>query len=425
MKLSRFGRISMALVVSVAVGLGMTACGGGTVGFMWVLGTQYNQIAGFKIDDYTGNLTNLVGSPYSSSGTNPVSIVVKTGGRFVYVINKGNGTAATPGNIILFSVGGDGNLTFQQSYSSAGQTPVWAALGSGGGFLYVLDQFDPTNLAGSGVAPTGTGDVTVFASDPNTGRLSLVQNQQSKNAAGLNIDYFPVGKTPTMVQISGSCVYSLNAGDSTVTPYSVGGSGQLTAPTNSTLQVGLNPEGNVRTLTSINTGGTYTFITDATPIVGTGSTIPASPGGQILEYTTGTNCALNTVVGSPTNNLALTSNPTNSFTETRGNYVYVLNTSTTNTSNPANSSISAFSINTAGQLQPVSNSSNPFSTGSGPRCMVEDPTSQYLYTSNNVDGTVTGKFINKNTGELSQLSRGSTFTATGLVTCLAVSGNVD
>ena len=51
MKLSRFGRISMALVVSVAMGLGMTACGGGTIAYMWVLGTQYNQIAGFKVDD--------------------------------------------------------------------------------------------------------------------------------------------------------------------------------------------------------------------------------------------------------------------------------------------------------------------------------------------------------------------------------------
>ena len=64
MTLSRIGRISRALVVSMAVVLGMSACGGYTVGFMWVLGTQYNQIAGFKIDDYTGNLTTMVNSPY-------------------------------------------------------------------------------------------------------------------------------------------------------------------------------------------------------------------------------------------------------------------------------------------------------------------------------------------------------------------------
>jgi hypothetical protein len=57
--------------------------------------------------------------------------------------------------------------------------------------------------------------------------------------------------------------------------------------------------------------------------------------------------------------------------------------------------------------------------------MVEDPSSQYVYTSNSNDGSITGKFINPNTGQLSDLSRGSVFSATGLATCLAVSGNVD
>ena len=51
MKLSLFGRLTMALLASVALGLGMTACGGGTIGYMWVLGQEYNQIGGFKIDD--------------------------------------------------------------------------------------------------------------------------------------------------------------------------------------------------------------------------------------------------------------------------------------------------------------------------------------------------------------------------------------
>src|SRR5258708_28890955 len=88
MKLSRIGRVSMALVVSVAMGLGMTACGGGTIGFMWVLGTQYNQIAAFKIDDFTGNLTTPPGSPFTSGGTNPGSLVVKPGGRYLYGVNE-------------------------------------------------------------------------------------------------------------------------------------------------------------------------------------------------------------------------------------------------------------------------------------------------------------------------------------------------
>ncbi len=136
MKLSRIGRISMALVVSVAMGLGMTACGGGTIGFMWVLGTQYNQIAAFKIDDFTGNLTTPPGSPFSSGGSNPVSLVVKPGGRYLYVINKGGGATSsasgslpcgTAGGIAEFAIGGQGVLTFQQCFTSQGTTPVWAS----------------------------------------------------------------------------------------------------------------------------------------------------------------------------------------------------------------------------------------------------------------------------------------------------------
>jgi DNA-binding beta-propeller fold protein YncE len=57
--------------------------------------------------------------------------------------------------------------------------------------------------------------------------------------------------------------------------------------------------------------------------------------------------------------------------------------------------------------------------------MSEDPTNQYVYVSNQFDGTITGKVLDPNTGELSQLSRGSTFGATGQLACLAISGSVN
>ena len=125
MTLSRIGRITRALVVSMAVVLGMSACGGYTIGFMWVLGSQYNQIAGFKIDDYTGNLTTMVNSPYPSAGTNPVSLAVRMGGNYVFVVNKGTlnskGISNGDGNIAVFAVGEDGVLTFQNTYTTCGQ----------------------------------------------------------------------------------------------------------------------------------------------------------------------------------------------------------------------------------------------------------------------------------------------------------------
>ena len=424
MKLSRIGRVSMALVVSVAMGLGMTACGGGTIGFMWVLGTQYNQIAAFKIDDFTGNLTTPPGSPFTSGGANPVSLVVKPGGRYLYVVNKGAATVppgseslpcGANGGIAEFAIGGQGVLTFQQCFQSQGSTPVWAAHDSTGGFLYVLDSVAPSANCDVNHVNTAAcyGDITVFSADPNTGRLSLVQNQQIKDpTTGLQLTYFPVGQLPRMLATSGSCVFTLNSdANQTVFPYIVGSNGQLTLTTNSVINSG------ATRATSIIAGGAAIYITDAGPT----STITP---GQILPFTVGSSCSLNTVTGGSTANLSPAANPVYTLVDSKDHYLYIANQSTTNSSTP-NSSISAFTIQTNGTLQFIPDAPlNPYPIGAGPVCMVEDPSNQYIYTSNG-DGTVTGKVLDQNSGKLSNLSRGSTFTAVGQATCLAVSGNVD
>ncbi len=404
MTLSRIGRISRALVVSMAVVLGMSACGGYTVGFMWVLTTQYNQVSGFKIYDYTGNLTNMVGTPYSSGGVSPVSIAVKVGGTFVFVVNKGTfnskGVSNGDGNVAVFAVGEDGVLTFIQSYQTAGNTPVWAATDSTGAFLYVLDTVAPDG--------SGLGDITVFAIDGATGRLQIVPNQSIKNPQGTQLNYFEVGPKPTMLRVGGSCVYSLDSGDQTIYPYGIGSSGQLTVEANSRIQTG------GTNITSLNVNGSSIYMTDA----GTN---------HILNYTSGANCSLSAQANGAVDNSVLAPNntPVYSMTDAKNKYLYVLNHGTTN-SNNTNSSISAYVIESTGALVPISDSQNPYPVGNGPVCMVEDPSNQYIYTSNSNDGTVTGKFINANTGQLSGLARGSSFATSGTgATCLAVSGNVD
>ncbi len=423
MKLSKLGRVALAFVAAVAMGLGMTSCGGGTIGYMWVLGTQYNQIAGYKIDDFTGNLTTTVSSPYTSGGKNPTMLVVKAGGRYLYVLNQGTSSITTVGgvptistnssNISIFSVGGDGTLTYQTSFNSAGYMPVYIATDSGGSNLYVLDQVSPDAVAGGclNVVPQSTancfGDITAFNLDPDTGRPTLQPNQQVKNANGTQLSYFNVGLKPTMMKFAtNNCLYTLDGGDQTIFPYAYAGvSGQLTQPSNASIVTGAS------NLTNINGNTTYLYLTDA------GSN-------RILPYTYGTNCALNTVTGGAVSNLALTSNPVYSFVDAKGKYLYVLNLSGTNVNN-ASSSLSAFVIETTGQLQAIAGA--PYAVGAGPTCIAEDPTNQYVYTSDSFDGTVTGKIINQNTGELTNLTRGSTFNTFqgGGATCLAISGSID
>src|SRR5579875_2245692 len=245
MKLSWFGRLALALFASLALGLGMSACGGGTIAYLWVAGTQYNQIAAFKVDDYTGNLTQAPHQPFASQGSNPIMVLVKSGGRFVYVLNQGTlpstctsaatcPTKWTGSGVAVFSVGGDGSLTFLESYQSQGFEPMWMQFDSTNGYLYVLDQYSPGPLSASGVQTANTdglGSITAYSIDPNTGRLTLVQNNQSTPPNSASPTFWEVGASPFMMKSLGNCLFTVNSADQSITLYSQGSSGQLVTST--------------------------------------------------------------------------------------------------------------------------------------------------------------------------------------------------
>ena len=426
MTFSKIGRVLSALVATAALGLGMTACGGGTIGYMWVLGTYYNQISGFKIDQYTGNLTVINHSPFSSNGSNPVSVIVKPGGRYIYVINSGvttltNGKPAidpatglvtqltnTGSSIAQFNVGGDGVLTFQQTFQTQGVQPIWAALDSSGNFLYVLDKFSHYYNGTTDI----NGSITVFSVAGDTGKLTLVPNTQILTPGNLPTLVFEVGANPVMTKVGfGSCLFTLS--NTTIYPYQINSSnGQLTIASTGPYQ---QFPGNSN-LSSINTGANsssnFIFVTDQA----NNAVYPLQSGGSSA-------CTLSAISGSTTT-LPL-KNPVMSLTSNNGTYLYVLNQTNTNVIGTANSSITAYHINAQGQLQDNPDStSNPYSVGSGPVCIIEDPSNQYLYITNGADSTITGKVFDPTRGFLSPLTRGSVFPVTKSPTCLAVSGNV-
>jgi 6-phosphogluconolactonase (cycloisomerase 2 family) len=422
MKLSRIGRASLAIVVSLAVGLGMTACGGGTIGFMWVLAGKQtsngsgNSITGFKIDNFTGNLTEMVKSPYTSGGVNPVMAVVRPGGRFVYVVNQGDST--TPGNIAQFTVGGDGVLTFQQSYTTQGDAtshPVWLQMDSSGSFLYVLDTQAPIPAGGgfpAGCTIANCGAITAFSVAGDTGRLTLVTNNTIR-VGGTNITYFPtLGPASFTMKAVGGYLLIVNADQptQTITSYQIGSStGQLTLTTNSTQTTG------ATNITSITAGGNYVYLTDFDAATATGT---------ILPYTLN-NGVLQTVTGGNVTSFVAGAKPVWTLTDSKGKFVYVLNQTSTS-STTSFSTISAYTVDTStGKLTKVSDNNNPYPVGAGPVCMVQDPSNQYVYTSNSIDSTVTGFEINQSTGQLNVLRRGSSFPVTGKPTCLVVSGSIN
>lgn len=444
MKFRKFGRIALALAVSLGTGLGVTSCTtDNTVGYLWVTATQYGQISAFRIDHNLGILTPAQNSPYPSGGVNPVRAVVAGAGRFVYVLNAGCGgtsqIACPPGtpagqegaNISLFTVGGGGSLAYQTAYTSQGNYPISLLTNATGSLLYVLDsQIPDTANCTSYVSTTpasACGDITAFTIDPNTGRLSLILNQQVKNiSTGTNLSYFPVGGSPIdFASFSSSTsaspyIFTIEKGSGTaadpsqaVYVYQLNGTtGQLTLTQNTPIPTPATQ------LSYIYASQSYVYLVDAQ-----GGTTP----GQILPYTVGTNGALQSVVGGVVNNTGTTANPGPMIVDHTGAFLYLTNQGPNLTPTSAGSSVSAFYIVTgstgAGQLQPIA-SPVIFGSGSSPRCILEDPSNQFLYTANYATSTITGAVINQQAGTLSALRKTQSFATAGQPTWCVTSGTL-
>jgi 6-phosphogluconolactonase len=441
MKFRKFGRTTLALAVSLGTGLGVTSCSTDhTVGYFYVTGTQYNQVSGFKIDSNLGNLTSTPNSPYGSGGFNPIKALVTNAGRFLYVLNAGCGgtsqvacpsgasASETGANISLFTIGGKGSISFQASYTSQGNQPVAIQADSAGTHLFVLDSTvpDPTTCKAYVVSNPDSicGDITAFNIDSNTGRLSLVQNQQVKNNNGTNLTYFPVGSSPINFFLipSGSYLYTIEKGSGTsndptqgVFVYAQSG-GQLTLTQNTPIPTG------AEDLSYIYASQRYVYLIDAQ----NGTTT-----GQILPYTVGTNGALQSLVGGQLANSGSTANPQTMIVDHQNKFLYLANLGPNLTPTAPASSVSAYFIDqTTGRLTPLSGATSStsvtFGSGSSPRCILEDPSNQYLYTANYADSTITGGVINSTTGTLTSLRKPPTagFATTGQPTWCVASGTL-
>jgi 6-phosphogluconolactonase len=442
MKFKKFGQIFLALVVSLGLGFGITSCSTDyTVAYLYVTGSQYNQIGAFQVFNNTGNLTNVKGSPYGSGGTYPIRALVSTTGRFIYVLNQGAPTFDSSGNVTysganisIFSVGGGGNLAFQQSYTSQGTGSIRMGFSSSGSFLYVLDEYMPqTNAAGDTVTASTTqstafpcpdpttpgvwhpvGDITAFSVDSNTGRLSLITNNQQQGSNGAQLTTFPIGCDPIDLKVSAAFVFAADNGPEpgttnkqTVFEYALNSSnGQLTITQNSEL---------VTTADQISAIGSdqaskYIYVLD-------------TGGDQIFYYTIGTNGLLQAVTGSPTANTQPAVNPIALTSDSSTKFLYVANAGpASGTTNP-NSVITGFTIAANGVLAPIAGGTTP--TGSSPQCILEDPSHQYIYTADFISNTVTGHVLDPNSGVLTDLRNATSYATVGNPTWCVASGHTD
>lgn len=453
MKFKKFSKALLIGAISAATIFGVSSCiQSYTVGFLYVTSTVTAQptgnglISGFKIDHNTGELVKINGLPVSSGGANPVRAVLTNGSRFLYVLNRGanaagngNCTAASPcqnSNITQYAVGGNGILTPQQVFYTQGINPFRLIVDGTGNYLLVLDHDSPSSAAcqlALGTSYTTCGDVTVFSINQTTGRLSLVVNAQVTAAGGQSLTYFPVPPNPVDFVLSNNYVLTLTAPTSPTTfPYTGGNqvfpyaysstSGQLTLSQNSTQPLGIT-QGN-----AIVNASSVIYVLDNEPI--TIPTCPNSPcpfaGGtypsQILPFSIGSNGALQAQTGGIVPDASTLSNPITMLVESKNNFVYVANQGNNITGPNPNSGITGYFITRSPSYQLSFTTPATFGTGSGPQCIVEDPSNQFIYTANQYDSTVTGQLVDPNAGELKPMRKNSTYTLPGPATWCLMDG---
>jgi hypothetical protein len=456
MKFTKFGKALLMGALSAGVILSVTSCVRSyTVGYLYVTGTVTAQstgngiISGYKIDHNTGFLTPMNGLPVSSGGANPGRAVLVNGSRFMYVLNQGTNaqggaacTTANPctnSNIEQFAVGGNGILTPQATFFTQGINPIRMLSDSTGNFLLVLDHDSaaPNGLPSSatnpnplcqralGSATNVCGDITVFQINQTTGRLTLVVNAQVTSASGSPLTYFPVPANPIDFVVANGYALTLGgtstSGD-TVFPYAFSSStGQLVLGQNSPQPLGIHAG------TAIVNASSVVYVLDNEPLtITTAGNFPAGNyQSQILPFTVGTNGALQAQTGGIIPDDPSLSNPSYIMVESKGKFIYVSNQGNNSTGPNPQSGIAGYFLTTSPTFQLSFLSPSTYGTGSGPQCLVEDPSDQFVYTANFGDSTITGRSVDPNDGVLNQLRVVSSYKLQGQANWCLVNGRTN
>ena len=400
--------------VSLAVGLGMTACSRDyTVDYLYVTSatkTTSGVVNAYAVDYQSGALTPLADSPIPSGGDNPVALVAAPNQKFIYVVNE----AAPSSNVVEFSIGTDGKLYPENTYpvvqnadgSIIGSLPTAIAIDPSGKFLYVTFTYQngfsvtspgpggvavyPINADGSLGGPVMNGTLPYFTTGDNP--VGIAVDQKNDNYVYVIDQEKPANASPFGVLLT----FSRDSTTGALIPIVGAVSGGISA--------GTTPAGIAE-----DAGSNFIYITDQAT-------------NQLYGYlaTGGAQQTLNGVTVAPPIPILSSPYTTGSFPEgvtvdPRGQFVYVANNNS--------ATVSAFAINLAGGGLSAVSGTAANSVAAGPTCVTIDPAlGIYAYTSNNVDGSVSGMQLNPHTGSLTNV-QGTKFAASALPTCAVTVGN--
>ena len=317
-------------------------------------------------------------------------------------------------------MGANGILTPQETFYTQGINPFRMTADTSGNYLFVLDHDSPDNYSGAtGIAngctqalsgATTCGDITVFAIDSTTGRLSLVQNKQvqvTTTASGTqNLTYFPVPANAIDFAFSGSYVMTLYGTPATgdaVFPYSyTGTSGELGIISNGTNQLS-----GVYNATALVSAGGYVWVLDNDPLTVTLNGVSTTSASQMIPWSVGSTGGLIATTSGPIQDDIDQSNPVYFSVESKGTRFYVANQGVPQSESSLPLSGVAGWVENTPFLPTEISPQLSFGAGAGPVCLVEDPSNQFFYTANSDSQTVTGQVLDQLSGVLTPLNQSS------------------
>jgi len=300
-------------------------------------------VSAFTVNPNTGALTAVPGGPVTAD-QNPSGIAVDTSGQFVYVSNGGTS------DVSIFNVDPvAGTLTFKANAYSPGTGGASIAVAPSDNYLFV---------GGFGI-PNTTGSLSAFTLNPNSGSLNRVLS--SPYLAG----YAPYGLA---VDPASQFVFATAAFSHFLFVYTIGSDGSLAPLAGNPFSAGPGAYGVVAYPLGGATGG---FVYTANGAVNTVSAFSYDSTGNLTELAQSPYSA-----GSQPKGIAI---------DPAGKFLYV--------TNYADFSVSSFAIDPqSGALNPVG---APVLTGNltnvpnpGPIDVKVDPSGQFVYVVNYLDGSV-------------------------------------
>ena len=406
----------MAAGISVAIGLGATACSRDYVAdYVYTVSASSPNINAFAVDFQSGILTQVTGSPFQTGFKRETTLVPSPDGKFLYVLSGFEESA-----LEVFAIGTDGKLYGQKTYTLNGGTyPTSIAIDSAGKFLYITFTYQP------GFTPVspGPGGVAIFPvnTDGTLGTAVPINGQPFLSVGNnpVSITVTPAICSPTpVIPTNSACTGASGAGkqnvfvfvvdqepspNATVLGYAQNTStGALTPLSGTAFNSTLNTwqgysAGVAPSAIASDPTGRFVYVTD--------QTANQIYGYSIANQTSGN---LTPLVSSPFGTGLF---PVQLVIDPRGKYLY--------TTNFNSGTVSSFAIDQAsGSLSGVA-ATGSFTTGTRPNCVTIDPAlGIYLYTSNFLDSTISAGQLSPNTGTLQGVAN-SPFTVTTLPACIA------